>query len=114
MKEVTHVPYLKKNIISTGQLGGEGYVTTFIGKSWKVTKGDLIIAKGEKVGAFYLCNCISNSVNALTSTGADMALWHHRLENMSEKGMHILHSKNLLLILKHVDLDLYENCVYGK
>ena len=34
--------------------------------------------------------------------------------NMSEKGMQILHSRNLLLGLKHVDLELCENCVYGK
>jgi len=30
-----HVPDLKKNLISIGQLGGEGYVTTFTDKTWK-------------------------------------------------------------------------------
>ena len=29
LKEVRHVPDLKKNLISTGQLGSEGCVTTF-------------------------------------------------------------------------------------
>ena len=33
---------------------------------------------------------------------------------MSEKGMKILHSRNLFSGLKNVDLDLCENCVYGK
>lgn len=33
---------------------------------------------------------------------------------MSEKGMQILHSRNLLPGLNHVDLKLCENCVYGK
>ena len=33
---------------------------------------------------------------------------------MSEKGMQILHSKNLLPDLKQVDLDFCEHCVYGK
>ena len=70
--------------------------------------------KGEKVGTLYLCNGISNFVNALTSTGEDMALWHHKLGHMSEKGMQILHSRNLLPGLKHVDLKFYENCFYGK
>eukprot|EP00253_Pinus_taeda_P029010 PITA_29010 len=42
------------------------------------------------------------------------ALWHHRLGHMSEKGMQILHSRNLLPGLKHVDLKLCENCVYEK
>jgi hypothetical protein len=41
-------------------------------------------------------------------------LWHHRLGHMSEKGMQILHSRNLLPGLKHVDLEFCENCVYGK
>ena len=89
-------------------------MTTFTDKAWKVTKGALVIAKGEKVGTLYLCNGISNSVNALTYKGADAALWHHRLGHMSEKGMKILHSRNLLPGLKNVDLDFCENCIYGK
>eukprot|EP00253_Pinus_taeda_P032618 PITA_32618 len=96
LKEVWHVPNLKKNMISTGQLGGEGCVTTFTDKTWKVTKGSLVITKGGKVGTLYLCNGIYNSVNTLTSTGEDTTLWHHRLGHMSEKGMQILHSRNLL------------------
>ena len=33
---------------------------------------------------------------------------------MSEKGMQILHSRELLPDLKQVSLEFYENCVYGK
>ena len=33
---------------------------------------------------------------------------------MSEKGMHILHSRKLLPDLKQVSLEFYENCVYVK
>ena len=33
---------------------------------------------------------------------------------MSEKGMNIIHSRNLLPGLKNVDLDLCDNCIYGK
>jgi len=33
---------------------------------------------------------------------------------MSEKGMQVLHSKNLLSYLKQIDLDLCEHYVYGK
>lgn len=70
--------------------------------------------KEGKVCILYLCNGISNSINALTSRGEDTTLWHHRLGHMSEKGMQILHSRNLLPGLKHVDLKFCENCVYGK
>ena len=89
-------------------------MTTFTDKAWKVTKGALVIEKGEKVGTLYLCNGITNSVNALTSKGADAALGNHRLRHMSEKGMNILHSRNLFPGLKNVDLDFCENCIYGK
>jgi len=69
LKEVRHVPNLNKNLISIGMLGGVGCVTNFTDKTWKVTKGALVIAKGEKVGTLYLCNGISNFVNVLTSIG---------------------------------------------
>jgi hypothetical protein len=44
----------------------------------------------------------------------DTTLWHHNLGHMSEKGMKILHKRNLFLDLKKVDLDFFEHCVYGK
>jgi hypothetical protein len=44
----------------------------------------------------------------------DTTLWHHRLEYMSEKGMQIIHKRNLLSDLKQIDLDFYEHFVYGK
>jgi len=50
LKELRHVLDANKNLISTGQLGGEGYVTTFTYKTWKVSIGSLVIAKGKKVG----------------------------------------------------------------
>ena len=33
---------------------------------------------------------------------------------MSEKGMQILHKRNLLSDLKQIDLEICEHCVYGK
>jgi len=114
LKEVSHVPDLKKNIISIAKFGGEGYVTYFTDKTWKVTKGALIIEKGENVDTLYLYNCIANYVNALTSTGVDTTLWHHMLSHISEKGMNIIHSRNLFPGLKHSNLKFSENCVYGK
>jgi hypothetical protein len=38
LKEVKHVLYLRKNLISIGKLGSEGCITTFTEKEWKVTK----------------------------------------------------------------------------
>jgi hypothetical protein len=95
-------------------LESEGCISIFTDKVWKVTKGSLVIAKGEKVGTLYLCTGNNDSSISLYSTGVDTTLWHHRLRHMSEKGMHILHKINLFLDLKQIDLDFCENCVYGK
>ena len=73
-----------------------------------------MITKGEKLGTLYLCTRNANSSITLAATGADTTLWHYRLEHMSDKGMQILHAKNLLPDLKQVDLDFCEHCVYGK
>ena len=87
MKEVRHVPYLRKNPISIGQLESKGCISIFTDKVWKVTKGSLVITKGEKVGTLYLCTGNTDSFISLDSTGVDTTLWNHRLGNMSEKGM---------------------------
>ena len=68
LKEVKHVPGLRKNLISTGWLGSEGCVSTFTDKTRKVTKGALVVVKGEKVGALYLCKGNIDSSIALAST----------------------------------------------
>jgi hypothetical protein len=73
-----------------------------------------VITKGEKVGTLYLCTGNTDSSISLASTGVDITLWHHRLGHMSEKGMQILHKRNLLSDLKQIDLDFCEHCVYGK
>jgi hypothetical protein len=55
MKDLIHVPHLRKNMISTRKLESEGYTSIFKYKAWKITKGSLVITKGEKVGTLYLC-----------------------------------------------------------
>jgi hypothetical protein len=37
-KEVRHVLYLRRNIISTRKLGSEGCISTFTENAWKVIK----------------------------------------------------------------------------
>jgi hypothetical protein len=87
LKEVRHVLDLRKILISTRQLTSEGCIYIFIDKVWKVTKGSLVIAKGEKVGTLYLCTGNIDSSISLASTRVDTTLWNHRLGNMNEKGM---------------------------
>ena len=105
---------MKINLISTGQLGDSGCLSTFGETWWKVTKGSMVIAKGNRIGTLYLCphNTYYSIYVASTEIGA--ALWHHSLGHMSEKGMQILHSRKLLPDLKQISLEFCENRVYGK
>ena len=62
-----------------------------------------MITKGEKVGTLYLCIGNIDSFISLASTGVDTTLWHHMLGHMSEKGMYILHKRNLFPDIKQID-----------
>ena len=69
VEEVRHVPDLRKNLISIGQLASEGFISIFTDKAWKVIKGSLMIEKGEKVGTLYLCTSNTDSSISLSSIG---------------------------------------------
>ena len=66
----------------------------------KITKGSLVVAKGDKVGTLYLCMANAQASLHATMNEVDAAVWHHRLGHMSAKGMKILHDKKLLPRLK--------------
>ena len=111
LKDVRHIPSMKRNLISAGQLGDGGCLSTFGETWWKVTKGSMVIAKGNRIGMLYLCPHNNDYSISVASTEIGAALWHHRLGHMSDKGMQILHSRKLLPNIKHVTLEF---CVYGK
>jgi hypothetical protein len=68
LKEVRHVLDLRKSLVSTGWLESEGCISIFTDKAWKVTKGSLVIAKGEKVRTLYLHIGNTDSSISLAST----------------------------------------------
>ncbi|KAE8705427.1 Endomembrane protein 70 protein family isoform 1 [Hibiscus syriacus] len=113
LKGVRHIPGLKRNLISVGQLDGEGYNTTFLGCEWKITKGALVIARGKKTGTLYVTSNLGNNIAAADADGKSN-LWHQRLGHMSEKGMKTLLSKGKLTDLKNVDVGLCEDCIFSK
>ena len=100
LKDVKDITAMKINLISTGQLGDRGCLSTFGETWWKITKGSLVIAKGDRVGALYLCPHNTDYSISVASIETGATLWHHRLGHMSEKGVRILHSRKLLLDLK--------------
>ena len=47
--KVRHIPDLRRNLISVGQLVDEGHAILFVGGTWKVTKGARVLARGKKL-----------------------------------------------------------------
>ncbi|GKA58054.1 retrovirus-related pol polyprotein from transposon TNT 1-94, partial [Tanacetum coccineum] len=54
LKDVRYIPGLKRRLISVGQLDEEGYHVGFRDQQWKVTKGSLVVARGNKCGSLYM------------------------------------------------------------
>ncbi|GKC58088.1 retrovirus-related pol polyprotein from transposon TNT 1-94, partial [Tanacetum coccineum] len=54
LKDVRYIPGLKRRLISVGQLNEEGYHVGFRDQEWKVTKGSLVVAHGNKRGSLYM------------------------------------------------------------
>ena len=48
LEKVRHIPELRRNLISVGQLDNEGHAILFVGGTWKVTKGARVLARGKK------------------------------------------------------------------
>ena len=55
LKDVRNIPSMKINLISIGKLGDNVCLSMFGKMWWKITKGTLIITKGDRKGVLYLC-----------------------------------------------------------
>lgn len=97
LKNNRHILNLTKNLISIVQLASDGYTTIFYGNQWKISKGEMAVAHGNKSGTL----CMTDEACHLIAVVATKIpnLWHQRLVHMSEKGMKIMHLKNKLLAL---------------
>nr|CAN76388.1 hypothetical protein VITISV_037906 [Vitis vinifera] len=113
LEKVRHIPDPRRNLISVGQLDDEGHAILFVGGTWKVTKGDRVLAHGKKTGTLYMTSCPRDTI-AVVDASTDTSLWHRRLGHMSKKGMKMLLSKGKLLELKSIDFDMCESCILGK
>ncbi|PKI42312.1 hypothetical protein CRG98_037283 [Punica granatum] len=113
LRGVRHIPGLKRNLISVRQLDDEGYDLSFGSSSWRIIKWAMVVARGKKEGTLYMTVNSHDSI-ALASANSDANLLHCRLGHMSEKRMKQLCSKDKLPGLKIVELELCEDCVFGK
>ena len=71
------------------------------------------MARGKKIGTLYMTSNPKDTI-AVVNASTDTSLWHCRLGHMSEKGMKMLLSKEILPELKSIDFDMCESCILGK
>lgn len=67
LKGVKHVPDIRLNLISTGRLDDEGFHSSFGDGKWKLSRGSMVVARGDKSSSFYwmqgkVCKDIVNAV----------------------------------------------------
>ena len=82
------------------ELGDNDSFSTFGKMWWNITKGALVIEKGDRIGMMYLCPHNTDYSISVYSTETSAMDWNCRLGHMSEKGMQIIHSIKLLPDLK--------------
>jgi hypothetical protein len=116
LTEVRHVPSMSRNLISLSTLDMKGYKYTASDGVMKVTKGSLVVIKGDlKAENLYVLRGISGSANVVAAFDPETTkIWHMRFGHMSALGLAEL-SKRGLLDGCHADtLDFCEHCVFGK
>ena len=99
LEKVRHIPELRRNLISVGQLDDEGHAILFVSGTWKITKGARVLACGKKTDTLYMTSSPKDTITVVDAS-TDTSLWHCRLGHMSEKGMKMLLSKEKLPKLK--------------
>ena len=72
------MPGLKRNLISVGQLDDGGHVVIFMGGLWKITKGSMVVARGQKEGTIYMTTN-NRYVVVVVGEKEDSNLWHQGL-----------------------------------
>jgi len=67
LKDDGHVPKMKRNLMSIGQLADAGMKTTFDGDSCKITKGVMITTHDKKEGTLYMTSVSTTSISVVSS-----------------------------------------------
>ena len=114
LKDVRHVPDLRLNLMSGIALDKEGFQNYFGNGRWKLTKGTMVVARGEVCCTLYKTpgKICKNGLNIVADSSPN--LWHRRLGHMSEKGLQILAKKNNIPFAKGTILDPCDYCLLGK
>ena len=73
LEKVRHIPELRRNLISIGQLDDEGHAILFVSGTWKITKGARVLACGKKTDTLYMTSSPRNTI-AVADASTDISL----------------------------------------
>jgi hypothetical protein len=73
-----------------------------------------VLAKGKKLGNIYILECHGKVGAAMIVVDKNSKIWHKRFMHMSKKVLEVMLQRGQLPRLKSVDLELCEDCLYGK
>nr|GEX08664.1 retrovirus-related Pol polyprotein from transposon TNT 1-94 [Tanacetum cinerariifolium] len=80
LKDVRYIPNLKRRLISAGQLNEKGYHVSFGDQQWKVTKGSLVVARGNKRRSLYMVEVHLEGIGTIIDGSGTAALWFREVE----------------------------------
>ncbi|RDX71862.1 hypothetical protein CR513_48731, partial [Mucuna pruriens] len=109
LRGVKHAPNVRFNLIYVHMLDDGGLDNHFSHGKWKLTKGNLVVARGEKISKLYWTKALvaKDSVN-------DMDMEASLLSYISEKWLNCLAKKDMLLGLKNAELEKCSHCMADK
>ncbi|GJZ57608.1 retrovirus-related pol polyprotein from transposon TNT 1-94 [Tanacetum coccineum] len=80
LKDVRYIPGLTRRLISVGQIDEEGYYVNFEEQQWKVTKGSLVVAHGNKRGSLYMVEIHPEGIGIIINGSGSAAVWFGEAE----------------------------------
>lgn len=117
LKQVRHVPEIKRKLISVAMLDQEGYVVKIENGTMNVFKNSTRIMRGKKEHGIYLLQGNSGSVevNVVESNKMNSTMkWHRRLAHAGERGLKLLSQKGVFGSDSIQEIDFCEKCILGK
>jgi hypothetical protein len=117
LKNVQHVPSIKKNLISGSHLMKDGFKLVFESNKVVLSKYGTFVGKGYECGgmsSFSLEEFFDNVVNHVSTSNDETNVWHSRLCHMNFGGMSRIANMSLILRFTLVKGSKCHVCVQAK